>query len=65
MRIIGLFLLVVGLVGLAFYGYEAINASSSISFMGTKIAVTRGNWTPVIISGLIAFVGFFIIRKRN
>jgi hypothetical protein len=60
MRIIGIILLVVGLIGLIVFGYQAMQESESFSFLGLDIAVSSANWTPVIFSGILAVVGLIL-----
>jgi hypothetical protein len=67
MRIVGIILLVVGLIGLIVFGYQAMQESESFSFLGLDIAVSSANWTPVIFSGILAVVGLILTlaaRKR-
>ncbi|MFP4048116.1 MAG: hypothetical protein ACLFT4_10220 [Bacteroidales bacterium] len=60
MRIVGIVLLVLGLVGLIIFGIQAINDSESFSVLGAEIAVSKANWTPVIFSGVVAVIGIFL-----
>ncbi len=66
MKKIGIVLLVIGIIGLAYFGYHAIQASESFSVLGVDIAVSQANWTPVIISGIVALAGLImaIYQKR-
>jgi NO-binding membrane sensor protein with MHYT domain len=57
MKIAGIILLIVGIIGLAYFGYEAMQQSESFKIFGAEVAVTTANWTPVIVSGAIALVG--------
>ncbi len=63
MKILGVIILVIGLVGLVFFGIEAMNDSESFSLLGMDVAVSSANWTPVIVSAVVAIIGFFIMRK--
>lgn len=63
MKVLGVIILVIGLVGLVFFGIEALNDSESFSLFGVDVAVSSANWTPVIVSALVAIVGFFIMKK--
>jgi hypothetical protein len=63
MKILGVIILVIGLVGLVFFGIEAMNDSESFSLFGMDVAVSSANWTPVIVSVVVAIIGFFIMRK--
>ena len=57
MKNIGLLILVVGLIGLIFFGYQAMQDSESFSVLGVDVAVSNANWTPVIISGVVFVIG--------
>lgn len=63
MKVLGVIILVIGLVGLVFFGIEALNDSESFSLFGLDVAVSSANWTPVIVSAVVAIIGFFIMRK--
>jgi ABC-type Na+ efflux pump permease subunit len=63
MKILGVIVLVIGLVGLVFFGIEAMNQSESFSLFGVDVAVSSANWTPVIVSAVVAVIGFFIMKK--
>lgn len=68
MRIIGLILLIIGLVGLLVFGYQAMQDSEAFNFLGMEIAVSSANWTPVIFSAIIAVVGIILTlagRRRQ
>ncbi|MFW6268141.1 MAG: transglycosylase [Marinilabiliaceae bacterium] len=60
MKKIGYALLIIGLVGLAYFGYEALQASESFNFLGVDVAVSEANWTPVILSGIVAVLGIIL-----
>ncbi len=63
MKVLGVIILVIGLVGLVFFGIEALNQSESFSLFGVDVAVSSANWTPVIVSAVVAVIGFVIMRK--
>jgi hypothetical protein len=60
MRIVGIILLVVGLIGLIVFGYQAMQESESFNFLGLDVAVSSANWTPVIFSGILAVIGLIL-----
>jgi hypothetical protein len=60
MRKIGLVILLIGLVGLIYFGYEAMQASENFSVLGVDVAVSNADWTPVIFSGIVAVVGIVL-----
>lgn len=60
MRKIGLLIVLVGLVGLIYFGYNAMQASESFNILGVDVAVSNADWTPVIFSGVVFVVGFIL-----
>ncbi len=60
MRIIGIVLLVIGLIGLIVFGYQAMQNSESFNLLGMEVAVSSANWTPVIFSGIVAVIGIIL-----
>lgn len=60
MKILGIILLIVGLVALVISGANYINDSETFSFLGLDVAVSKGNITPVVISGLVFIVGLIL-----
>lgn len=67
MRKVGFGLLVVGLIGVLYFGYEAMQSSESFDVLGVDVAVSEGNWTPVIFSGIVLVVGVIlaIVGKKR
>lgn len=67
MKIVGIILLIIGIVGIVIFGVQAINNSESYNIFGLDIAVSKANWTPLIVSVVITVVGVFTAlmgRKR-
>lgn len=60
MRKIGLVTLLIGLAGLIYFGYEAMQSSESFDVLGVDVAVSSANWTPVIISGIVFVIGLIL-----
>jgi hypothetical protein len=65
MKIAGIIILVLGVVGTVFFGIQAVNNSDAFSFLGIDIAVSSANWTPVIISVVLIIVGLFMMRSKK
>lgn len=67
MKQVGVILLIIGIIGLAYFGYEAFQESESFEILGADIAVSTANWTPVIVSGVVALVGLImlVVRRRK
>jgi hypothetical protein len=67
MKKVGIGLLIVGLIGLIYFGYEAMQASESFNVLGVDVAVSEANWTPVIFSGIVLVAGIIlaIVGKKS
>jgi hypothetical protein len=66
MRIVGIVLLIIGIVGTLVFGIQAIQDTETFRFLGIDIGVSTANWSPVIISAVILVIGIAltIISKR-
>lgn len=53
-----------GLIGVIYYTYQYIQDSESFSALGADIAVSTGNWVPILISAIIMVVGILLIRMK-
>jgi hypothetical protein len=60
MKKIGIAILIIGLIGLIYFGYEAMQASETYEVLGTDVAVSSANWNPVIYSGIVTVVGIIL-----
>ena len=65
MRVAGIVLLVLGLIGSVVFGIQALNDSESLNVLGVDFAVSSANWTPLIISGIVLLIGLFMSTKRK
>jgi hypothetical protein len=65
MKIAGIVLTILGIIGLIIFGVQAMNDSESFSFLGMDIAVSSANWTPVIVSGVVTLIGIVMLAARK
>ncbi|QIA09319.1 transglycosylase [Draconibacterium halophilum] len=65
MKALGFILLLIGLVGAVVFGIQAMNNSETFSFLGLDVALSSANWTPVIISGVLAVLGVIILSVNK
>lgn len=66
MKIVGTVLLILGIIGVVVFGIQALNDSESFNFLGLDIAVSKANWTPLIVSGIVLVVGVILsMTKRS
>ncbi len=65
MRIAGIVLLVLGIVGTITFGVQAIQESESVSFLGVEIVASTANWTPVIVSVAVLVIGIVMMNSAR
>lgn len=61
---IGGILSVAGFIGILFFGYQYLQDSESLRVFGADVAVSTGNITPVLISGIVLLAGMVISRRK-
>lgn len=54
MKILGIILTVLGAAGCVYFGIQAAGDSESVSLLGADIAVSTADWTPLIVSAVVA-----------
>lgn len=59
---IGKVLTVGGLLGVMYYGYHYYEASESFEAFGADVAISTGDYTPIIISAVVMIAGIVITR---
>ncbi len=60
MKIAGIILFILGMIGMVIFGIQAINDSETFSIFGIDVAVSEANWTPLIFSLAVTVVGIFL-----
>ncbi|MGM0620453.1 MAG: hypothetical protein ACQETJ_05360 [Bacteroidota bacterium] len=65
MKVAGIVLLILGIIGVVIFGIQAMNESESFSFLGAEVAVSTANWTPVIVSAVVLIVGIILMAVRK
>lgn len=65
MKAAGIILTILGLIGSVVFGIQAMNESKSFSVFGAEVAVSKADWTPLIISGVVLVVGIIILAARK
>jgi len=65
MKVAGIILLIIGIIGTLLFGIQALSNSESFSFLGLDFAVSSANWTPVIVSVIVLLVGVFFMRTSK
>lgn len=65
MKIAGIILLILGIIGVVVFGIQAMNESESFNVLGAEVAVSTANWTPVIVSAVVLIVGIILMAVRK
>lgn len=63
-KTIGGILSVGGLLGVLYFGYLYIQDSDSFEAFGADVAVSTGDYVPILISGIVMLVGVIITRTK-
>jgi uncharacterized membrane protein len=53
-----------GLLGVIYFGYQYFQNSESFEAFGADVAVSTGNYVPIIISGVVLVAGVIISRMK-
>ena len=63
-EILGGILSIGGFIGVIFFGFKYMDDSESFSVLGADIAVSTGDYVPILISLIILVVGVLIYRSK-
>ncbi len=63
-NIVGGILTAGGLLGVIYFGYQYIQDSESFEAFGADVAISTGNYVPIIISAVVLVAGI-IVTKFN
>ena len=61
---IGSILSIAGLLGIIFFGYQYMADTESFSLFGADIAVSTGDYIPIVISAIVLIVGLVVYRLK-
>jgi predicted membrane channel-forming protein YqfA (hemolysin III family) len=64
-RVLGGLFLLVGLIGVVYYGTLFVQNSESFNFFGADVVISSGDYAPVLISAIILVVGIFIYQVKR
>jgi hypothetical protein len=65
MKRTGIIIIIIGLIGAIVFGIQAFNDWQSFNLLGWNITVSRANWVPLILSGLITIVGVLMVSVKK
>jgi len=63
-KLLGYILSIGGLVGVIFFTYEYMQDSESFEVLGADVAISTGDWVPIVISALVMIVGILMSRGK-
>jgi hypothetical protein len=63
MKTAGLILLILGAIGTLIFGIQAMQDSKSFNLLGVDVAVSKANWTPVIMSIVALMAGLILFLR--
>lgn len=63
-KTIGYILAVGGLIGIIYFTIEYMQDSESFEILGADVAVSTGDWVPILVSALVMVVGILMSRAR-
>lgn len=61
MKVAGIVILILGIIGTLVFGVQALQQTETFSFLGIEIGVSSANWTPVIISVIVLVIGIVML----
>ncbi len=47
----------IGILGVIYFGIDASQQSEVFDVVGIDVAVSKADWTPVIVSGVVTLIG--------
>lgn len=63
-KVIGGILTAAGLVGIIYFGYMYFQDTESFEALGADVAVSTGDYTPIIISAVVLILGIIIGKLK-
>jgi len=61
---LGIILSICGFIGVIYFGYQYLEDSESFSVFGADVAVSTGDYIPIIISLIVLIAGVVIYRLK-
>ncbi len=63
-KTIGYILSIAGLVGVIIFTIQYMQDTEEFSVLGADVAVSTGDWIPIVISALVMVIGIVMSRGR-
>lgn len=51
-----------GILGIIYYGYQYYEDSNSFEAFGADVAISTGDYTPIVISAVVMLLGILIAK---
>jgi hypothetical protein len=61
MKILGTVITIIGVVGLIITSINYANQTDKFSLLGLNITVSQGNIIPIIVAGVVLFLGLILL----
>lgn len=65
MKVFGIILTILGIIGCIIFGIQALQDSESLSILGMDLAVSTANWTPLIVSAVVLIIGAVLASRKK
>jgi len=63
-RKIGAIVSFAGFVGIIYYGYQYIQDSETFEVLGTDVAISSGDYVPILVSVVVLLLGLFLMKTK-
>lgn len=63
-KTLGYILSFAGLNGVLIFTYQYMQDSESFSVLGADVAVSTGDWVPILVSAIVMVIGIVMSRGR-
>ncbi|MAO64129.1 MAG: hypothetical protein CL666_03950 [Balneola sp.] len=61
---LGSILSIGGLIGVIYFGYMYLDDSESFEFLGADVAISTGDYVPILISLIVLAAGVLLYRSE-
>lgn len=61
---LGSILSIGGLIGIIFFGYQYLDDSESFEILGADVAVSTGDYIPILMSLIVLIAGIVVYRSK-
>ncbi len=65
MKITGIILVILGIIGLIISGINYANQTDKFSLLGINITISQGSIVPIIITGIVLILGIILIIPKS